>query len=509
MKSKNPPPGREPVDAWLDDLLTSAPPIDPSDPGPQEEFSPETGPQPEMFSALQRTDIANTDRFVEACGQDFLYCYDRRAWLSWIGQRWSWEHAQGALGEATEQTARAFQRKAEQHRDIDKHLAKWATDSCSIARRNAMVTGAQHRLPVLISALDKDEMVLNTPTSTVDLRTGSDHHHQRVDRLTKMAGASFRPRSSCPTWHRFLEDIFPGDAALKAFLQRAVGYSLTGSTDEQVMFLCVGHTGANGKSVFSRVLGHVAGDYARTISFQIFLQDRFGGKNKRPELAELLGVRVGVALEPDAGSQIDESVIKTITGGDELVGERKYEAPFSFKPVVKLWLSCNTPPRLPRGGSSMMRRILVVPFDIMIPEEDRDLRLSEKLEAEADGILAWAVEGCLEWQRRGLAPPDRVRLACEEYQADSDPLAKWIAGYLHKNELSDEPLDRCHESYREWAEGQGLKPVSQLTLKGMLKGRGYKIKTTGSLDQVVGVIVRQPADEGQEQAARSGQVEMK
>lgn len=153
----------------------------------------------------------------------------------------------------------------------------------------------------------------------------------------------------------------------------------------------------------------------------------------------------------------------------------------------------------------MMRRILVVPFDVTIPKEAQDPKLAERLCAEADGIFSWAVEGCLEWQRRGLDPPECVRMACEEYRADSDPIAKWIAGYLRQNEISSEPLDRCHESYRVWAEGQGLKPVSQLTLKGMLKGRGYEVQTIGSFDRVLRVAVDQPATPAEEGCARAAE----
>ena len=517
MRAETPPSAHD-VDAQDHE---SPPPLDPDDPGPQAEVEPEAGPRPDTYDFCP-TEIDRSREYVEQQGDDLRYCYARKkhGWLAWDGRRWSWD-AQAEVARRAENTAKLHLAKESQYATSEPKRVKAAADACSVPKRRSMVEGAQHHLAVTIDELDSDPWLLNCENVTINLRTGEARAHRRGDLITKIAPVLYEPNARAPRWERFLAEVLVTetgelDSELAAFVQRAVGYSLTGETREQVLLLLVGPRGSNGKSVLLETLGELLGDYGCTLAFSTLLEDRHG-RNKGPELLPLLGSRLAVASEPNAGQRLDESAVKSLTGEDRIAVNPKYEAVFEFDNRAKLWLACNMPPRLSSGGDSMMRRIRVVPFrrHFFNPrvkgrepsgplEGVRDDRLADDLARELPGILCWAIEGCLEWQRRGLASPRSVTLAGDEYQGDNDPIAGWLAAHVCTSPGTKTKMIEAHRSYSAWAEGQGFKPVGSRNLGGLLKGHGYTLRRVGGYSQVLDVLVTMPATAAEEDAEEVG-----
>jgi putative DNA primase/helicase len=290
----------------------------------------------------------------------------------------------------------------------------WALKSDSHERRAAMLKDAGALLPMPSDTLDSDPYLFNVENGTLDLRTGLQRPHNPADRITKLAPVVYDPTATAATWDQFLARIFTGDRELIRFIQRAVGYSLTGLTTEQVMFLLWG-TGQNGKSTFITTLQALFGDYARQTAFDTFLAaSKSTPGAARPDIVRLRGARLISALEAPAGARLAETVVKSLTGGDIISARDLYSSGSEFRMEGKLWLAANNKPEIRGTDLAIWRRIRLVPFTVTIPEEEKDPQLADKLRAELPGILNWAVEGLAVWQREGLGVPVAVERATAE-----------------------------------------------------------------------------------------------
>ena len=241
--------------------------------------------------------------------------------------------------------------------------------------------------------------------------------------MTKVTGIA--PNGSCPTpvWAQFLDRTTGGDQELAKFLQRMSGYALTGLTDEHALFFIYG-TGANGKSTFLNALTGCAGDYHKTSPIETFTAS---ATERHPtDLAALRGARLVTAVETEEGRRWAESKIKSLTGGDRIAARFMRQDFFEFTPTFKLVIAGNHKPGLRSVDEAIRRRFHLVPFTVTVPPEERDETLAERLRAEWPGILAWAIEGCLDWRRQRLSPPAAVQAATAAYLDAEDALAAWI-----------------------------------------------------------------------------------
>lgn len=234
------------------------------------------------------------------------------------------------------------------------------------------------------------------------------------------------PSAVCPRFQQFLVEIFESDPELISFIQRWFGYTLTGFTKEQ-NFLCWWGTGANGKGVLADTFAHVLGSYAITLPFASFTHARTNGASATPDLARLPGRRLAMASETRMTAKFDEAILKSMTGEDAIAARPMYGHLFEFRPVAKLLFLFNDRPRVTDLSHAFWRRVLLVPFRRQFSEAERDGSLREKLKAEAPGILQWGLTGCREWQRLGLNPPASVRSAIDDWRAESDLVAEFIA----------------------------------------------------------------------------------
>ena len=269
---------------------------------------------------------------------------------------------------------------------------------------------------------DADPWLLNTPGGTVDLTTGTLRPHCRDDRMTKITAVA--PGGDCPRWRAFLERVFAGDHEYIAFMRRIVGYGLTGSIREHALFFFYG-TGANGKGVFLNTIRGILGEYAAVAPMDTFTAS---GTDRHPtELAMLRGARIVIAQETEAGHRWAEAKIKALTGGDPISARFMRQDFFTYLPQFTLLIAGNHKPSLQTVDEAIRRRFHLIPFSVTIPPEERDEQLLDILKAEWPGILAWAIAGCVEWQRPGLAPPVAVRNATAGYLTDEDAVGRFLA----------------------------------------------------------------------------------
>jgi putative DNA primase/helicase len=383
--------------------------------------------QEQENSTFAKTDSGNAERFVAEHGQSLRYCHVIKKWYLWNGIRWVKDDT-GGVYRLAKQTVRGIPTQAVKLADDEQWLSltKHALQSESQSRINAMLSLAQNEagIPLRLTDLDSDPMLLNVQNGTIDLRTGHLPEHRRGDLITKLAPVLYDTNSECPLWLHFLDEITAGNIELMEYLQRSVGYTLTGKTDEHALFLLYG-TGANGKTTFLEVLRHILGDYAQTADFSSFIASKHSS-GPRNDLAKLHGARLVTATESEDGIRLAESVVKQITGGDTITARLLYSEFFEFIPQLKLWLGTNHKPDIRGTDEGTWRRIRLVPFTVCIPNEKRDRKLGEKLKAESPGILKWALDGLAQYQQNGLQEPNSVSKATAEYRDDQDLLRQFL-----------------------------------------------------------------------------------
>jgi putative DNA primase/helicase len=336
-------------------------------------------------------------------------------------------------------------------------------------------------------------MLLNTPAGTVDLRTGELRPHRREDWCTKRTAAG--PENGAPArWLKFLDRVTAGDRGLEQYLQRLVGYALTGLTSEHAFFFIHG-SGANGKSTFVNTLTQILGDYAVVASAETFIE--VGADRHPTDLAMLRGARLVTAQEVDEGRRWALARMKALTGGDPVTARFVRADFFTYTPQFKLCISANHRPGLRTIDEAIRRRLHVVPFTVFIPPEERDTELLEALKAEWGQILAWAMEGCAEWQLHGLAQPKAIQEATAAYLTDEDVFAHWLEDTCELDPHGQEPVNLLHQSYRRWAERAGERLLGTKRFSQALAERGFRrVKTSGGARGFEGLRLKMDLEMG-------------
>ncbi len=422
------------------------------------------------------TDSGNGERFVAAFGRDVRYCGSWNKWLVWDGKHWELDVRNAVLG-FTKEVARGIVREAAlctSPNDVKK-IRDFALKSESARAREAMVrmVSGEKRVSVAPSDLDLDPWLLSCANGTIDLRSGELRSHRREDLITKVAPVSYDPQATCPRWDQFIHQTLGGDQALIDFVQRAIGYAITGDPCEQVLFFLYGN-GANGKSTFLGVLQKILGDYAASAAPNLLVAKN--NESHPTEIADLFGKRLVVCQELESGRSFAESVIKQLTGGDVIKARRMREDFWSFMPTHKLLLASNHKPNVRNNDYGMWRRIRLIPFTVTVPDNERDARLQDKLLEEAPGILRWAVDGCLRWQRQGLVQPEAVLSATSEYRSEQDLLGQFLDEcciVVRQQGFTIDSRD-LYRAYCGWCEDNHYHPLNQRALGGQLREKGFE-----------------------------------
>jgi putative DNA primase/helicase len=425
-----------------------------------------------------RTDYGNAERLVHYHGRNLRYVAAWRAWLAWAGSRWRRDDDQ-AVRDAKNTARQIFHEAADEPNEKQqKAITAFAFASEANARIRAMLSMAESEPGVGITPdqLDADPYQLNTPTGTIDLRTGHAQPHRRSDLITKLAPTTYQPAAGADFYQAFLRRIFADDDDLIAFVQRIAGLSILGTTSERILPICYG-SGANGKSTLLELWQRVLGDYADAADADALLLTRRDAGANTPELADLHGRRLVVTAETSQGRKLNVARVKAITGGDSIRACRKYENPFTFTPSHTIWLVTNHRPRITDDGDAIWSRVHLIPFNVTFPPAERIPRveLDQRLDQDGPGILNWLVKGASDYLRHGVGEaPASVRVATSSYRQSEDVLGSFLADTTDPSVTENTSSSVLYHAYKAWCDDRGERPGDVRNFAEQMEARGYE-----------------------------------
>jgi len=391
----------------------------------------------------EHSDDALALAFTARHGRELLYVAEWGQWLAWDGKRWACDKTLAVFDKA-----RAICRKAAEKPEQTQSGGRSQIASAQKVAAVERLAKSDRQHARAADDFDARPWELNTPGGVVDLMSGRMRPHQPGDLFTKVTAVA--PCGSCPRWLAFLGEILQGDEAAVAYIQRWAGYMLTGSTREHA-FLFLQGPGGNGKSVLVNTLAAMVGDYAAAADMELFMVSK--GNSHPTGLADLRGARLVLAQETEAGRVLAEAKLKSLTGGDRIKARFMRQDFFEYQPVFKLVMVGNHRPVIRNPDDAMRRRLHLLPVSFKPARPDRDL--TETLKAEMPGILAWAIEGCMVWQREGLGMPATVREATDAYFAEQDLVPQWLAERCLAGRQYDALSSALFRDWKAWAEARG------------------------------------------------------
>jgi putative DNA primase/helicase len=453
------------------------------------------------------TDLGNAQRIRRRHGEDMRFCHAWRQFLVWDGKRFAVDDTGEAVRRAKDTQAafylQAAETLAELAKDTDsdpkerkakaaqlttalKHALRWEDSH----RINASLELLRSDVPIRPAEMDKDIWLLNVSNGTIDLHTGQLRPHCREDLLTKLVPVAFDPEATCPLWMRCLATWMNGKSTLTDYLRRVIGHALTGDVSEQTLFFLHGD-GRNGKSTFLNVIREMLGDYAcQAVPELLTVKTHEAHPTERKDL---FGRRFVATVETEDGKRMAESLMKQLTGGENLKARGMRENFFEMAPTWKLFLASNHKPVIRGVDFAVWRRIRLIPFMVTIKDEEKDKDLPAKLRDEFPGILAWAVRGCLEWQRDGLGDPDEVKQATAEYRREQDAVAEFIAECCVVADYASVRASVLLETYQKWS---GDKNITRPAFRNRLNDKGFRSERgTGGGYYYRGIGLPSPATE--------------
>ena len=381
-----------------------------------------------------------------------------KKWFFFNGSYWQEDIGNQRVELAAERVANSIKKEKPElsfstKTDEDKAMNEWyrfQKDSRSHMAKMHMIDEFKKYVIVKHGEFDKEDMLLNTESGYVDLSSGELHDHDIDKKFSHQTVAEYSDNVDAPLWEKFLNQIFNNDEELIHYVQKAIGYSFTGSVDEQCLFILNGR-GRNGKSVFSNVVSDVAGNYAKQMNVQTIVAKKNQSGSANSDIARLEGARIVTSSELNEGDRFDESLVKQLTGGDKILARFLYGSEFEYKPKFKIWMATNHLPIIRGTDDGIWRRIKIIPFNIQIPKEKVDKKLEYKLKAEYTGILNWIVQGAIMWQQEGLKDPEAVTKVIETYRAEMDPLDAFLEECCTTGQNYSIKAREMYDAYHEWA----------------------------------------------------------
>lgn len=433
--------------------------------------------------------------FAKRYGDRIRFCAKAGGWFVWDQRRWA-KDDDGAVLRLAHAAADEIATWAGGCADLEQRK-KILGFAIALQKRRGIenvVALAQSLEAIAIgnpARFDANPWALNVANGTLDLQSGRLRPHDPEQLITRIVSINFDPAARCDRWLSFLDEIFAGDAETIGFVQRAVGYTLTGSATEQVFFILHG-LGANGKTTFLSVLSDLLGEYGLSTKPETFVDRKAGSATN--DLARLHGARFVSSIEVADGHALAESFVKAVTGGDRISARYLYGEYFDFEPTFKLWLGTNHKPVVRGVDEGIWRRIRMIPFEQRFQGDRCDPDLRAKLGAELPGILAWAVHGCLEWQRQRLGSADAVRVATSAYRLESDTFATFLDERCVVEPHAIARAGELFAAFQQWAEANGERPVSQQRFGRRLSDRGFSSERAAIGRLWRGIGLRDEAD---------------
>lgn len=470
----------------------------------------------------KHSELNYAHRMVLHHGGNIHYVIGMNRWYVWNGQHWEEDDTSHVamrrrvieMLEATYLAANTITNSDDTERiRLQNNFRDQVKFKQTLRAIDAIIglTAAQPGVAKYPDEFDKDEYLFNVQNGTIDLRTGQIRPSDPTDLITMVAPVTHDPEADCPRWKRFLPEIFPvipptpadpdddddtGDPgrseeeaqAIIGYIQRLIGYGLTGSVIEQIIAFFYG-IGKNGKSTILETQAALMGPYWKKTRTQNLMQRRDSGIPN--EIAALRGARTVVANEINQGGKLDESIVKDLTGNDSITARRLYGEPFTFKPTFTLIMYGNHKPIIDGSDEGIWRRVHLVPFTYTVPDELRERDLGDKLRDELPGILNWAIQGALDWQRTGLNPPASIIAATNVYREEMDSIGRFIEVCCSNDDDEKIIIDDLYQAYRNYSTKLGTFAKSKQNFGEDLSKHGIKKKKSNSKIYRTGITLNQ------------------
>jgi putative DNA primase/helicase len=433
------------------------------------------------------TDLGNTERFVHLYGDQLRYCYQNKSWYIWDGRRWERDQKMRAM-EFVHETVRRILNDAVNTR-LSKEQANLATlhalKSENSPRMKAILEHARPKLSIAQAELDAHPMLLNVKNGVVDLKTGQLLPHNPKLLLSQIANTPFVKTATCPRWLAFVDWCFNSDQYLIDFVQKGIGYSIAGEIREQNFFVLYGDSD-NGKSTFINVIRLLLGDYGYAAPHTLIIKQRHEGHPT--ELAALKGRRVVAVSETNKYAPLNIRRMKDLTNRTmtaRFMGGNFFE----FSQSHTIWIDTNHRPVInDPNDAGIWKRVKPIPFLNKIAKKDRDINLEDKLLAEAPGILSWLVEGCVAYQRKGLAEPPIVVKAKRDYKGEHDVIGAFLEDCCNlDNPKAIVSTSSLFKAYQDWCVNNNEHSISNRVFGREIKARGFGSKKSNGVRQYVGI----------------------
>ena len=423
---------------------------------------------------IQFTDATNAARLIKEHGKDIRYNKAWKKWVVWNGKFWETDDSGALVHEKGLETVRNIYDEillTDDHKERIE-IEKYGMLSESVRRRESFVKAAQwiKDLNITSEDLDPDPWLFNVKNGTINLLTREFIAHKQENMITKMANVEYDPKADCPLWKQFIREIMNYKIDLINFAQTAAGWSLTGDTSEQTMFILFG-SGANGKSTFLNSIMYLLGDYSTSTPTESFMKKN--SDQNTNDIARLRGARFVTTTEAEQGRRLSEPLIKKITGSDPMTARFLYGEFFTFTPTFKIWMATNHKPVIKGTDYGIWRRIKLIPFTTRIEEQKQDKDLEVKLKNEVSGILNWLLDGMERWKRERLKTPDIVLSATDEYRGEMDVIGNFLK---EKCTVKSDVIIRIRELYKaysDWCDDNNEHAVSERFFSMRLKDMGY------------------------------------
>lgn len=439
------------------------------------------------------TELGNAERIAFEYGHIIKYV-NEMGWMIWDGKRWQVD-TKKEIERITAKVLRGL------YKSDDEEEIKWARQ-CE--RRNIRMNSIKDLMPLVPgerAEFDKNDYLFNVQNGVIDLKTGELLPHDRNLHITKIANVTFDKEAQCPNWLEFLDSIFLGDKELQDYMQRLIGYSLTGDISEQIMMFLVGG-GSNGKSTFINTIKDLMGEYGKQAKADTFIKKKESGANN--DIARLVGSRFVSAIESEEGERLSESFVKQVTGGEPVLARFLRQEFFEFIPNFKIFFTTNHKPVIGGLDEGIWRRVKLIPFNLNLPSHLRDKKLPEKLSLEMPGILNWAVEGCMKWQQDGLREPRVVAEATGNYKEEMDILGPYLNECCYIDRDNPDVKIEAKELYNDYSNycyTSGETTLKNRAFYRMLETKGFeRIRGNRNKYYFVGIttIAHAPVTKGQQ-----------
>jgi putative DNA primase/helicase len=440
----------------------------------------------------ERNDATNAQRFWHAYREDLRYCEPFDGWLKWAGGQWELV--------SDDRVVALAEKAARQHASLvvgdgmrSREEVTWANQSLNRRQLEAAVKLSRAYFETKAEDFDQNKFLVSVKNGTLDLCTGELRAHSRADMITRILPVMYDRNAQAPIFQGFLSRIFAGNQDLISFVKRLFGYALTGSTEAQCFFIFYG-SGANGKSTLQGVMSELFGPYYLKLAMETLLAKRNGDANTY-DLARCRGARLMFASESESNQRLAQARMKELTGGEQITVRQIYGQHFQMTLEAKIILASNYLPQIDGSDMAMLRRIHMVPFDVVIPPEERDPKLQDKLRAELPGILNWVLEGCLEWQSiGGLNPPEIVRRATESYATKYDPIRRFAQEQIVDCPTGSVTVADMYWHYQEWCSSENVICASKKAFSERLKALNFLGKKKNEKRSWIGISIRSSSE---------------